>query len=476
MALKQFFIWPEAPLLSIFVLAVFLVLALYIARTPVRRAILSFSRVLFHALRLSARSVLLAEQRLQKRNREVLLSAGMEQIERTIEREFHRVNAVVERDLQGYPALHRKMADLLTRIDEDYRQSAETPPPLPEWVKIIDSIVKIPAASESMIASILKEIHRSLERFHREAMEAYREATKKRHGLLHKMMPYWRKLSKSLEDVGKTIGGLIERSKVIDEKMRAYEDMIKGRDRATRILTSSAFTQFVISGLVLLIAIGGAVINFNLIALPMSEMVGGGSYIGPFRTADVAAMVIILVEAAMGIYLLEALRITRLFPIIGSMNDRMRKRMILISFIILTILACVEASLAFMRDMIAADIEALRKTLAGGTQEVQPVYRWIPTVGQMVMGFVLPFALAFVAIPLESFIHSSRTVLGVVLAWLLRVTAFGLRLLGNIIHSLGKAIVETYDVIIFPALWIERHLKDRLVSAPRKVEPKEVSK
>ena len=30
--------------------------------------------------------------------------------------------------------------------------------------------------------------------------------------------------------------------------------------------------------------VGGAVINFNLIALPMSEMVGGGSYIGGWKS------------------------------------------------------------------------------------------------------------------------------------------------------------------------------------------------
>ena len=70
------------------------------------------------------------------------------------------------------------------------------------------------------------------------------------------------------------------------------------------------------SGLDVVIAAGGAVINFNLIALPMSEMVGGGSYIGDWKTSDVAALVIILVEVAMGLYLMESLRITRLFPVI----------------------------------------------------------------------------------------------------------------------------------------------------------------
>ena len=89
----------------------------------------------------------------------------------------------------------------------------------------------------------------------------------------------------------------------------------------------------------------------------------------------------------------------------------MRTRMILATFIILLILAGVESALAFIRDRIAADMQALRQALSS-VDTAQPTTRWIPTVGQMVMGFILPFALAFVAIPLESFVHSSRAVVG----------------------------------------------------------------
>ena len=63
--------------------------------------------------------------------------------------------------------------------------------------------------------------------------------------------------------------------------------------------------------LVLGVAIGGAAINFSLIARPMAEMVGGTSLIGGFRTADIAALVIIMVEISMGLLLMESLRITR---------------------------------------------------------------------------------------------------------------------------------------------------------------------
>jgi hypothetical protein len=167
---------------------------------------------------------------------------------------------------------------------------------------------------------------------------------------------------------------------------------------------------------------------------------------------------------------MESLRITRLFPVIGTMDDKLRRRMMWVSFGLLVVLASVESALAFMRDLIAADIQALRQTLAG-TEGVQPVHRWIPTIGQMVMGFVLPFALTFVAIPLESFVHSSRTVLGVVLEGVLRGIAFLLRLSGNISKYSGQGFVNMYDLLIFPPLWVKSLIREK--SQQPKTSPKE---
>jgi hypothetical protein len=120
----------------------------------------------------------------------------------------------------------------------------------------------------------------------------------------------------------------------------------------------------------------------------------------------------------------------------------------------LTILATVESSLAFMRDQIAADMEALRQSLAGVEGGALSASN-IPTIGQMIMGFILPFILTFVAIPFESFVSSSRTVLGLLAAWGLRILAFLLRLLGNLGFYCGRMVVNVYDLIIFPALWLE---------------------
>jgi hypothetical protein len=67
----------------------------------------------------------------------------------------------------------------------------------------------------------------------------------------------------------------------------------------------------------------------------------------------------------------------------------------------------------------------------------------------------LPFALAFVAIPLESFVSSSRTVLGIVVAGALRLLAFILRLIGNLGYYTGRLVINLYDLIIFPSIWLE---------------------
>jgi hypothetical protein len=456
-----YLLWPGNPVLSIVVWVALSVVVLYLARMYVHRLISSLTHLFHNAMRLAARSVMQAERRLERRNREVLLAAGAEAAEHKLEREFQRLNEVVTRDLQAYPAMHRSMSDTITVVDDDYRRSSESPPSPPEWLEAIEAVSKIPSTGDTPVANMLGEINKSLDKHHKTTMEEYRKASATRHSLLKKMMPYWRKMSTTLETVDKTMRGIMDRSEHIDRKMEDYQAILARTDKAVRTLSSSSLTQFSIAGIVLLIALGGAIVNFNLIALPMSEMVGGGTYLGPFKMSNVAAMVIILLEATAGIFLMEAMQITHLFPIIGNMVEKKRVRFMWTSFVILFVLASIEASLAFMRDIIVVNKQALLQTLSNVENEAPTTYSWIPMVGQMVMGFVIPFLLAFVAIPFESFVHSSRTVLGVVLTGLMRLMAFSLRLAGNIVLYAGNVIIQLYDLMAFPLLWLEHVLRAR---------------
>jgi hypothetical protein len=438
----------------IFLLIVLLLLVMYLARFPFHRAMASFCRIVYNAMRLTSASVKLIEKRLQIRNREVLISAGLEFAERKVEHEFDRISTVVQRDLAGYPRTQRQISDDLKKLEEDYQTCTEIPQTLPDWVSIIDAIANIKPTGDRMVVNMLEQIHRTLEEQHKAAVDEHRRNVAKRHGTLSKMMPTIRTMEKTLTGVQKTTSNLNQRSKKIDRYMDVYEKFRNSDDIAQRQLSSSTLTQFVISGLVLGVAVVGALINFHLIALPMSEMVVGTSYIGDFKASDIAAMFIVCIEIVVGVFLMDALRITRLFSVVGSMEDRKRKIIFWVLIGILTTLAAVESSLAFLRDRIAADMELLRQSLAG----VEPsavAFSNIPTIGLMVMGFILPFFLTLVAIPFESFVSSSRTVIGVLSCAGLRALAFGLRLLGNLGYYAGKMVVNIYDLIIFPALWLE---------------------
>jgi len=144
--------------LSLLLWIVISVILLYMARIPAHEAILSVSKILFHAFRLFASSVLLAEKRLKERNKEVLLESGRSASERIIEREFERIDVFVKKDLAHFPSLQREITEHVVKLDEDYQKSAEVPPAPPGWTKAIEPIAAIPPSEDSMVAEILKGI------------------------------------------------------------------------------------------------------------------------------------------------------------------------------------------------------------------------------------------------------------------------------------------------------------------------------
>ena len=296
-------------------------------------------------------------------------------------------------------------------------------------------IAALPSHGDPAVAKILTTIKEAVEETHRETLKAWQHSSASRHKLLAGMQPQWRTLQNRVDEVGTTVDALDKRSHQLDQQLQQFEAIRRGEDAAVRSLTSSSLTQFFISGIVLVIALLGGLINFQLIALPMSEMVGGTSYIGALNTSDIAALVTIL-----------------------------------------TVLAGIEASLAYMRDLLALDKEALQQSLAmtsaaAGVAASHAEFRWIPSIGQMVMGFILPFALAFIAIPLESFIQSLRTVLGLLLVAVIRVLAIGSRLLGQVSLHSATLLTHAYDLLIMLPLSVERVLQRRRAAAPVKAAP-----
>lgn len=465
-------IWPENPVLSAIVLFLLALPFLYAARRPLQGLVRAVSRSIANPLRLASRWLLSGAAELKARNRQVLLAHGREEAMKVVEREFERVMTVVQRDLQGYPALQRKLMDEITRIEEDYQRCGEVPPPPPEWTKAVAAIAKIRPSGDGLVERILADISTSIDEIYEKVVAEYRHAYEERHKILKGFQPFWRSLNQTLTKVDKNITGLTDSAAKIDAQMEKVREIHASRDNAESALSASASMQFAIALLVMLIAAGGAFVNFKLIALPMSAMVGGGDYItANLQASEVAALVIILFETLMGLFLMESLRFTHLFPL-SNVNEKMRRTMMWISFTILLVLAGVEVALAVMRDMIVAADVALKQALGSSTMAVPVETGWvtkIPTAGQMILGFTLPFALAFVAIPLEYFIQSGRTVLGNGLVLLIRALALVMRALSSFIRQFSNAVCMLYDAVIFVPILIEKAF--RLRTVPRIIAP-----
>ena len=449
--------WPDSVALSILVLVVLVMLFLYAARKPMHGMIHSVCNLVTQSTRFISRWLFLSADNLRLRNQAVLLAHSRESAASMIDREFERVGNIIRKDMQEFPVLQRKLMEEVTRIDDDYRRCGEVPPPPPEWVDALESVAQLKSGGD-IPRKLLEDINKSIQKIHDKTISEYRRSYEERHKMLKGMQPSLRSVDRLMGEMDKKMVSLHANAKQIDGDMTKFAGMRAKDSKTEHALTVSAFVQLAISSLVMVIALGGAFINYKLIALPMSEMVGASDYITDnLRTSDVAALVIILMEASMGLFLLESLRITQLFPKIASMDDRMRRRLMLASLVFLVILAGIESSLALMRDMLVADKAALMHDLSSSAPAAtQGWMSKIPMAGQMIMGFVLPFALAFVAIPLESVVHSLRTVMGVLLVQTMRGLGFVLRFTGVVFRRFAVVFESAYDILVVIPLMIER--------------------
>ncbi|SMF05313.1 hypothetical protein SAMN02745866_00416 [Alteromonadaceae bacterium Bs31] len=443
---------------------------LYLARQPAHRALKALFDGFYAALRLASKALQRSRLLLAERNRDVLLAQGREQAERDLEKEFFEINKFVQRDLGGYPHLQRQIQEQVAKIQDDCERSREVPIAEPDWLEAVESVASLKNGDKNAAVNskILEQIHSSAIQQHKDTMATYRKESSARHSVLKAMTPYWRKLAYSVDEVGERLKEIVTRSQNIDTHMARFEDIIAGTDKAERALKASAITQFLIALLVIAVATGGAFFNFHLIALPMSEMVGSVQRIGGVKVADLAALVIICLEVTAGIFLLESLRITKLFPLIGSMDDRIRRTIMISAAVVLVVLASTEAALAFMRDQIAGDLSNLRASLAGLEAEAVThggVNEWIPLAANMTLGFILPLALTMVAIPLEYLLQTGRSVIGSLFEIVLSALATLLRMLAASARQMGKVVLSFYDLLIAAPLWIEsmviKHKKER---------------
>jgi len=455
--MESLYLWQDNPGLSILVLIVVAVIFMYFSREPFQRVLKTLAQGLSGGLHLVAGWCNATAEKVQARSRELLLEAGRDSQELHIEQEFRRLESNYARDLAGYPSLHLKLNETVTEIDTDYQESAEVPPAAPGWGDVVEAITRVKGMNSQVVEDMLDDIHDSAVKAEKAALQQYRDASAKRHKILSSMAPRWKELKGVYETVGRSVNALLESTRRIDGYMDRYEQIRRDDDRTARTLASSAGKLFIISLIVIAIAVAAAFINFQLIALPMSELVPSGTRLIGMPVASVAALVIVLMEVAAGIFLLDALGITHLFPQIGTLPASRRRLIFSVALGSLFLLASIEASLAVLREQLVEAEMSLMESLAGGGQGAvaRATGSLIPVVGQAVLGFTLPWVLAMIAVPLEMLIESGRHVVNRILVLLLQAFALVARCIAYVLQYAILLIAHLYDAIIMIPVQIE---------------------
>ncbi len=456
--MRTLYLWPDNSVASLLVLWAFSQLLFWAARAPMHRAFKSLGRVLSGALRLTARWCKSVSMSVATRDREMMLEMGSNNAQGKLAREFRRVESSLAKELGRYPALHRKMDDLVSRLDADYHDCGNAPPSPPGWAEATAAVAKVPQSGDNVVRKLLEEMHKAAQDSEKKALQEYRESTAKRHKILGSMAPIWKQLAEHAAEAGKSVAAALESAKQVDAHMSSYEKMRKGEEKAVRAMGWQSTQLFIVSLLVLAVALGGAFVNFNLIALPMSELVPSGSRIGGMPVSTVAALVVVLMEVAAGIFALEMLGITSFFPKMDLLPASRRRIILFVALGGLFLLACIECSLAVLREQIVESASALKQSLAGISDRSisDPAFSRIPVVGQAVLGFILPWILAMVAVPLEMLIATGGHIALTLSAGIFALFSTLARVLAQGTRYLVEAIRHLYDIYIILPLQLER--------------------
>lgn len=457
--MNHLYLWPDRPALSLLALWMFSQIFFYAARAPMHRAFGSAGRALGGGLRLVARLCRGMAQRMAQRDHEMVVDMGRGDAEAKIAREFRRIEGSFTRELARYPDLQRKMSDLVSRLEGDYKEAGSAAPTAPGWGEAVAAVAKMPPAGDRVVQKLLEEIHRSAVDGEKKALKEYREATAGRHKVLGNMAPLWKELKHLTTEAGKSVGLALEATRRIDGYMETFEQIRANDAKTVRALGWASTQLFVVSLLVLGVAIGGAFVNFNLIALPMSELVPSGSRIGGMPVSTVAALVVVLMEVAAGIFAMEMLGVTSFFPKLELLPASRRRIILVVSVGGLLLLACIESSLAVLREQLVASATALKQSLAGAGANAEvsaTASSRIPVIGQAVLGFILPWILAMVAVPLETLISTGGHITLSGGGSLLNLGGTLARLLGHAARYLVETLRHAYDIYIVIPLQLER--------------------
>jgi hypothetical protein len=465
--MENFYFLPEMPGVSIAVWIIASRIFLFFAREPVHKMIQAFSDATAGGLRKLAEWTKTTAQAMREKDRKVLLESGVAKIQGEILQEFSKIDMANTKSLAGYPKLQLKLDENISQLERDYEECGQVTPEAPGWSEVVKSIAKVKGStSDRIIEGMLTEIHKSAVEGEKKALSEFRDVSAKRHKILGSMAPVWKRVEKLGKDISNQVDKVMENSRNIEKYMTQYEKISAAEPESIDMLSSKVTKLFIISLIVIFVGLVGAFINFNLIALPMSELVPAGVRVAGMAVSEVSALVIVALELVLGIFLFEAIGVTHTFPQIANMTRGKRKIILFGCLLGLLFLSTVEASLAILRENLTEAKNALDISLAGGTATVtEDINSKITVIGQALLGFVLPWILAVIAIPLEMFIEASQHAFAKIYTLIITLLCHLANAIAFLIEGFFNILAHVFDIYIIVPLQIANMFTGKQASA-----------
>ncbi len=429
--MEAFYFWPERPALSWLALWAISVAALWAARAPLFELIERLGKNLEEVFAAGGRSCQAAAEKLCERSRTALLAAGGLALQSKLEQEFQRIEGGFSERLGQYSGLQRRLDDVLQALEQDYRQSGESPPEVPGWAAAVESIAGVPNADDPNVHMILENVRKALDEAQKKALHLYRADTAERHGILDRMRSLWKEVVVLQQRMSETLARALETASRVNGYIDEYA-RVRNDDRAeARALSYSASKTCAVALFVVGVVCASGFVSFQLLVVPLAGLMPGATLLGA-SLAKLSVGVIVLVHLALGVFVMDGVGVTELLPRLAALSGQRRRRLLAVAIGGLFVLAVIEGALAGVREGYG--------------------------LAEQGLGFVLPWLGALAAVPLGTLLDSGRHV-GVALAAGLvsgvGSLAFGL---GHIARATASVLPSLIDVYVSVPLRIERWL------------------
>ncbi|MCG5508801.1 hypothetical protein [Ectothiorhodospira lacustris] len=452
-------LWADNLGVSILIWMIIGILLLYLSRPWLRPALRQAFRLLEWQFRAAAHGLRFAGRKVRHRHQSYLRGVALQRLHLRVDRECRGIHHRLNRDLGGYAILQRRIAEQIERLEEDYRQTRDQVPEEPVWIRTAQALGEAPAKTDPRVNTVLQEIHDTLARAGRDTLDEYRHGNRERLKILRGLLPEWRALGDRLSDLEKGVVAVRDQARHLDVTLSQYQ-RLKDRSMPPPALTLASVGQLAVSLLLLGLLLLTGFMNFNLLLMPVTEILGWYPPEGDgFGLSALATLLFLLMPVVVGAMILESRGVTSLLPMVASWDAAGRRRLMWGGILLLGLLVWLSGSLAASRELFIVHEDALGRLLEGEPDLVPVSLEWLSLLTLLSLGGLMTLLLALTALPLQLFMQA----MGVLVGWwavvVLQLLAFLSFHLARMMRLLSRFLPRLYDLILFLPLRLEHRVR-----------------